>query len=221
MPEADGRQAAGPAHEATPVQVLDHRGRRALRSLGQTRDRERQACRRGQPPLEMRGETIGRHDIEADARHQHDACPPGLGVARGARLEHRHLARDVEIRDAVAQTGVDHGARRVRERPRAVEHGPDPRETAIDRGRIAEIEHPGLESERGGDLLHGRRVPAGEDGPLVTLDGVSRDQPPGVAVRAVDQVAGCRAVLHPMEYTWWPAGAARASQTVAPGGLHR
>jgi len=62
----------------------------------------------------------------------------------------------------------------VREWPRAVEHGPDPREPAIDRGGIAEIEHPCLEPERGGDLLHVQRVPAGEDGPLVTLDGVVR-----------------------------------------------
>ena len=61
----------------------------------------------------------------------------------------------------------------------------------------------------------GRRVPAGEDGPLVTLDGVSRDQPPGVAVRAVDQVAGSRAVLHPMEYTRWLPGPGRANRAVA------
>ena len=53
--------------------------------------------RGGQPPLQVRGQAVRRHHVEAGARQQHHAAIARVRGLRRAGLEHRHLARDVEV----------------------------------------------------------------------------------------------------------------------------
>jgi hypothetical protein len=56
----------------------------------------------------MCGKAVARHDVKADAWHQHNAARPSFGVPHGEGLEDVNFASDVEVVDAITKTGVRH-----------------------------------------------------------------------------------------------------------------
>jgi hypothetical protein len=130
----------GPRPKSTARVVLDDGGGRPARSAASRREREREVRRVGQARLQVRGQAVRRHDVEADAGEEEDAGRPRLRVAGGEGLEHRDLAGDVEVMSARAQAAVHHRTVRVRERARAVEHDRHVLERAVDRIRVVEVE---------------------------------------------------------------------------------
>ena len=59
----------------------------------------------GQSAFQMCGKAVARHDIEADAGQECDALRLRFGVPRGESLEDVNFAGDVEVVNAIAETG--------------------------------------------------------------------------------------------------------------------
>ena len=76
----------------------------------------------GSRAMQVRRQTIRRHDVEPRPRQQHHARRPRLRVARRHRREHHHLAGDVQVVRPRPQAGVHHRPRRAAERPGTVQH---------------------------------------------------------------------------------------------------
>lgn len=116
------RTASGPPRFSTIVdsvprvlvQLYQYRSERhaAAGSKG-----EREMRRVWKAPSQMRGETVGWNDVEADAWEQHDSRGTRFRIARGERLEHCDLAGDVEIVGTPSETSVGHCPPRPREGP--------------------------------------------------------------------------------------------------------
>ena len=56
----------------------------------------------------MQRQTVAGHNIETDARHDHDPGIPRSPIQRSMRFENRDLTGDVEIVSTARQAGFDH-----------------------------------------------------------------------------------------------------------------
>jgi len=74
---------------------------------------------------EVRGETVRRHHVEADAREERHAGVRSVVVVGRQRLEHREFTGDVEVVRARRETGARQRAGGVDERPGAVQRDVD------------------------------------------------------------------------------------------------
>ena len=75
---------AAPAHEPPAPEPLDRGRRRPPREAAEAAVGEREPAGPGQPALEVNGQAVGRHDVEAAAGEQHDPGRAGL-LRRGRR----------------------------------------------------------------------------------------------------------------------------------------
>ena len=119
----------------------------------------------------MEGEAVGRHDVEAGAGEQHDACGLGLGVSIGEGLKNGDLAGDVEVVGSGADAGVGDGFGGVAEWASAAEDRGDVCEGGVDLGWFVDAEDGVAEVELGGEGADGWFVASGEDGAEALLDG--------------------------------------------------
>ena len=147
------------------------------------------------PRGEIGDQAIARHDIEAGGGQHHDPRRARLRVPGRERFAHGDLAGDVHIVGAGLETRLEHRQRRPREGPGAVEHHIDVLQGRRDPGRVVQVERARLRRPAPGSPArsHGiahrpelPRIAAGEHGPHAGLDRLGRDQPAGVAGRAVD-----------------------------------
>ena len=113
--------------------------------------------------------------LKANARQEHHAGPLGGGATRGHRLEHRHLAGDIEVVRATAQACGGDGVRRARKRTGTVE---DEREIAnrlIECGRVVDGGDSMRESQLGSEPCQRLGAPSGEEWAEAARDGAPRD----------------------------------------------
>src|SRR6516225_7045199 len=59
-----------------------------------------------QSALQVPCKAVGWHDVKADSGWQHNAACRSLGVPRGEGLEDVNFAGDVEVVNAIAETGI-------------------------------------------------------------------------------------------------------------------
>ena len=84
-----------------------------------------------------------------------------FGVPRGEGLEDVNFAGDVEVVNAVAETGVHYRARRRRKRTGAHEHRRNILERSINPGRVAKIKRPSFKVERLCDRIDFTEIASG------------------------------------------------------------
>ena len=141
----------------------------------------------GQAALQVRRQAVARHDIEADARQQRDASRLGFGVPCGEGLEDLDFPGDVEVVNAIAETGVRHGSRGRRKRTGDAEHDGDVLQSRVNAGRVGKIERPGGEPERLGHAFDLLEIASSQDRARACVARRLGDQLAGVAGRPVDQ----------------------------------
>ena len=135
----------------------------------------------------MEREAIGRNDVEACARKQHDPSRLRFGVPGLKRLEDRDLAGDIEIGNARAEAGAGQRLGGIFERPRAVENRRCALQRLYDRVGAAKTEGAALGAELGRDPVEFGRIAAGEDGREAGDDGCPGDMPADESGRAVNE----------------------------------
>src|SRR5207342_3130540 len=137
--------------------------------------------------MQLRGEAIAGHDVEADARRDHDARllrARMLSVAVGEDVD---LAGDVEIMSARGQAAFQHRCAGRGKRAGAMQHQIDAAQAFHHGTGEVEGELAPAQSQLVGQRAHGGFVAAGEDRLQAAPGGFGGDQAAGVAVGTVDQ----------------------------------
>ena len=148
-----GDKRAMAAKAGSGCDRFDHGLGRSARHVRAERQIELEVTGVRQSALQMRGEAVARHDVEADAGQERHASRLGFGVPRGEGLEDVDFPGDVEVVDAIAETGVGHRSRRRRKRTGDAEHDRNVLSAGVNAGRVGKIERPGGEPERLSDAL--------------------------------------------------------------------
>ena len=135
----------------------------------------------------MRCKVVARHDVEADAGQEHDSSRLGVGVARREGLENLNFSCDVEVVNAIAETGVRHRPRRRRERSGDIEHHRGAFDRRIKAGGVAKVESLCGEAKRFADRFDSVEVAPGQNRARALIGRHLRNQLPGVTGRPVEQ----------------------------------
>src|SRR4029079_480317 len=187
------------AHARAAADGFDRGLGSSLAHAGVAFEAERQMRGIRQRLLQLRGDAVGRHDIEADAGTQHDLRTMRLVFDAVRQLEDFDLTGDVEIVNVRGETALHHRPCRRGERSRAMQDSSHAIECTNQRGVIVEREHCALATELGCELLDFLPRATGERGPHAAGNRLACDQFPGVAVRPMEQPtighdpAGCAA----------------------------
>jgi hypothetical protein len=80
--------------------VFGHGYRGASRNGAKGLKTQGEPIGRRKPPLEMGRQTVGRHDVEADAWEQHYLRRFGLMISGGEGFEHPNFARNIQVMNA-------------------------------------------------------------------------------------------------------------------------
>ena len=89
---ARGVSTPSAAHEAAAVDVLDHGRGGAAREPARRLEAEGEVGGGGQAPLEVRGQAVGRHHVEAAAGQQHHARRARASASRAAQASNTSIS---------------------------------------------------------------------------------------------------------------------------------
>ena len=129
-----------------------------------------------QSVLQMRCKAVAWRHVKADSGQQHNASCHSLGVPRGEGLEDVNFAGDVEIVNAIAETGIRHWPRRCRKRTGDAEHHGNVLDCGIKAGGVAKIKRPCFKAERPRDRIDFCEIAPGQDGARALVGRRFRDQ---------------------------------------------